>query len=396
MITKRLIEMIYEAASIQRWNDHIRPWTGFTELDKQAHKMFFAYVLAKCENENADMLRLIEGGIFEFFHRSVMTDIKPPVYHRLMEEKGEQIDRWVLEMLREDMEGLGGGFYGRMCEYYSDAGYCEREKRILKAANYLTSDWEFKIIYPLNTQTFGIEQVKQDMIEELAASDTFDGYKYYMGSPYLKEFLSLIGKLRYQQRWAKAVRLPQTFVMGHMLVVAILSYFCTLELEAPCGKRLANNFLCGLFHDLAESLTRDIVSPVKSSVKGLGSIISGIESEQMKRTIYPLLPKAWHEEIRYYTEDEFSSKIIEDGSIKKVTSDLINLRYNADEFSPLDGQVVRGCDHLSAYIEAYMSLSYGVKSEQIVSGYRSIRERYENKVIGGINFGGLFEYFRLT
>ena len=116
----------------------------------------------------------------------------------------------------------------------------------------------------------------------------------------------------------------------------------------------------------------------------------------MKRTIYPLLPKAWHEEIRYYTEDEFSSKIIEDGSIKKVTSDLINLRYNADEFSPLDGQVVRGCDHLSAYIEAYMSLSYGVKSEQIVSGYRSIRERYENKVIGGINFGGLFEYFRLT
>ena len=39
MIKKSLISLMYEAASIQRWNDHIRPWTGFTELDKQAHKM---------------------------------------------------------------------------------------------------------------------------------------------------------------------------------------------------------------------------------------------------------------------------------------------------------------------------------------------------------------------
>ena len=52
MIKKSLISLMYEAASIQRWNDHIRPWTGFTELDKQAHKMFYAYVLAKCEGES--------------------------------------------------------------------------------------------------------------------------------------------------------------------------------------------------------------------------------------------------------------------------------------------------------------------------------------------------------
>ena len=27
MIKKSLISLMYEAASIQRWNDHIRPWT---------------------------------------------------------------------------------------------------------------------------------------------------------------------------------------------------------------------------------------------------------------------------------------------------------------------------------------------------------------------------------
>lgn len=394
MIAKSLIALMYEAASIQRWNDHIRPWTGFTELDKQAHKQFFAYVLAKCEGENVDMQKLVEGGIFEFFHRSILTDIKPPIYHKLAEEKGDQIDKWVLTVLKDDMEHLGGGFYERMCKYYTDKHYAELEKKILYAANYLTSDWEFKVIYPLNKETYGIEQVKEDMVAELASCDNFAGYKYYMGSPYMKRFLSLIGKLRYQQRWAKAVRLPHTFVMGHMLVVAVLSYFCSLELDNPCPSRLINNFYCGLFHDLAESLTRDIVSPVKSSVKGLGSIISDIEAEQMNNTIYPLLPSDWHKKIRYYTEDEFSSKIVEDGKIVKVTSDIINEKYNDDNFDPIDGQIVRGCDHLSACIEAYMSISYGVTSEQIVSGYNNIMETYKNKEIGGINFGELFGYFK--
>ena len=45
-LPRDLIEFIFEAAHIQRWNDHIRP-QGFTELDKQAHKMMIMYVLAR-------------------------------------------------------------------------------------------------------------------------------------------------------------------------------------------------------------------------------------------------------------------------------------------------------------------------------------------------------------
>ena len=78
-----------------------------------------------------------------------------------------------------------------------------------------------------------------------------------------------------------------------------------------------------------------------------------------------------------------------------VTSDIINEKYNDDKFNPIDGQIIRGCDHLSAYIEAYMSLSYGIKSEQITSGYEHLSQRYKNKIIGGIDFGKVFEYFKL-
>lgn len=393
MINKALISLIYEAAAIQRWNDHIRPWTGFTELDKQAHKMFYAYALAKCDGEY-DAVKLLEGGMFEFFHRVIITDIKPPIYHKLVKRKGEQLNRWVLDELKSCLGEVSGGFYERMEKYYTDDMYAAKEKKILRAAHYCATNWEFDVIYPMNTTTFGIEQVRHEMTEGLASCDTFRGFGYFMGSPYLKEFLKLMGKLRYQQRWSKASRMPQTFVMGHMIVVAILSYFCALEVGA-CPKRAANDFFGGLFHDIPEVLTRDIVSPVKASVKGLDDIIKGIEEEQMEEIIFPLLPESWHKEIKYFTNNEFSSKIRYDEDIVIVTSDEINESFNEDKFSPIDGELIRACDHLSAYVEAYLSISFGVRPEQIVSGYEHLSEKYKDKVISGIDFGKMFGYFNV-
>jgi putative hydrolase of HD superfamily len=396
MIKKALITLIYESASIQRWNDHIRPYTGFTELDKQAHKMFYAYVLAKCEGTGVDMQKLIEGGICEFFHRSILTDIKPPIYHKLVKEKGAQIDRWVLDQLDPAMRGIGGGFFERMERYFLDKDYAELEKKILNAAHYYATNWEFNIIYSMNKETFDIETVKEETRKGLKACNTFNGFTRFERDAFLQDFCNLIGKLRYQQRWAKAVRLPHTYVMGHMLVVAILSYFMTLELENPCKKRLINNYFSGLFHDVPEALTRDIVSPIKKSVEGLGDILNEIEQEQMRSIVYPMLPEEWHKEIEYFTTDEFDSKIILDGECKHITSDEINEKYNKDEFNPVDGQIIRGCDHLSAYIEAFMSISYGVRSEQMVGGYNHLHDTYKNKTIGGIDFSIPFGYYDIV
>ena len=41
MISKALMELIFSAASIERWNDHPRT-PQFTELDKQSRKAIIA------------------------------------------------------------------------------------------------------------------------------------------------------------------------------------------------------------------------------------------------------------------------------------------------------------------------------------------------------------------
>lgn len=393
MIRKSLIESIFEAASIERWNDHIRPSRGFTELDKQSHKMICAYVLGKLEPE-LDWLLLIEGGIFEFLHRLVLTDIKPPIFHRLMEEKGRELNQWAIAEIKPNIQSIPGGFAERFERYFMEAGYAAKEKRVLEAAHYLATKWEFDIIYDMCHTYYGIDNTRREIDGKLRTLEGLPCFDAFLRNNNYQGFINLLGELRFQQRWSRSPRIPATSVIGHMLIVAILSYFCACEMGA-CRQRTINDFLGGLFHDVPEVLTRDIVSPVKNSVAGLDELIKNIEQEQMERVLYPLIPDLWQRELDYYTNDEFSDKVILGGKVALTTADEINLRYNQDRFMAVDGRVIRGCDHLAACIETYVSHICGITTHALQDGNRNLCAQYKNTCIGGIDFGCLFDYFRI-
>ncbi len=397
MIRKELLELLFDAASIQRWNDHIRP-DHFSELDKQAHKMIFAYVLGKIEETDrkatVDWNQIIEGGLIEFMHRIVLTDIKPPVFHKLMAEKGDQLNSFVVKKLADVISPLRGCFLEKMERYlFETEPYC-LEKKILKAAHYLATNWEFKIIYRLNIGLYGLEETKADIENQLEEHYDLAGVQKLAMGKKTGNFMDLVGQLRFQQRWAQTPRLPKTSVMGHMLIVAILAYLCSVE-QGACDKRIYNNYFAGLFHDLPEVLTRDIVSPIKRSVEGLEQIIQEIEHRQLEERIFPLLPLSWHGEITYFTENEFQSKIIEEGRVRAVPSEEITDHYNLDHYSPLDGELIKACDQLAAYMETFLSISHGISSNHLAEANRQLYEMYKNKTVAGIDFGQIFSYFKL-
>lgn len=398
MIREGFLRFIYQAASMQRWNDHIRPHKGFTELDKQAHKMFYAYVIGRFEEEtkaNVDWTKLIEGAIFEFFQRILLTDIKPPIFHMLMEKHGTQINALVLEKLdRMGINDIQQGFGERMKRYLFDPDYSLHEKRILKAAHYMATSWEFNIVYRLSADFFGLEDTKKNIEKQLEEHHDIDGVRKLVFNQGATDFLNLVGQLRFQQRWAQTPRVPETSVAGHMLIVALLSYLLTLQTGA-CEKRKYNNFFAGLFHDMPEVLTRDIISPVKNSVDGLSDLIKVIEDSQMEDVLLPLLPKDWRQEIRYFTENEFAGKIVLDGRIHEVSSEKINEYYNEDVFSPVDGRIIEFCDKFAAYMEAYLSINHGINSHNLQDGHKQLYEKFSKTKIAGIDAGMLFDYFKL-
>ena len=178
-----------------------------------------------------------------------------------------------------------------------------------------------------------------------------------------------------------------------MLIVAILSYLFSLAIGAS-PKRLFNNYFTGLFHDLPEVLTRDIISPVKRSIEGLDSLIKAYEKELMEKEVLNLVPEQWHNEMRMFTEDEFSTIVTRDGQTMKTDSETISREFNHDACNPRDGEAVKTIDDLAAYVEAYCSIENGVKSRDLGEARKSIREKYKDKVINGINFGNLFKEFQ--
>ena len=386
MLNPKIVDYIFSSASIQRWNDYPR-MVELVELDKQAHKFIIAYLIAKLE-EDVNFTNLIEVGIFEFLRRVVVTDIRPDVFRKALQKKGDEINGWVLGKLQKSIEDIdSGNFLKKFEDYLNDTSLYKKERLILKAASYLATRWEFGIVYQTSQFLTDIEDVKKEVEEEIEDYYGLIGVRKIALNKKLAKIVDLSGRLRFQKRWAQTPRVPETSVLGHMLTVAIFGYFYSLEINA-CDKRLQNNFFTALFHDLPEALTRDIISPVKYSVDELADIIAEYEVQQIEDKILPFIPDLYKEEFSYILgldnenyKDEFEDKINENGKIQ-VVDDLH--RYNMDKYSPIDGKALKQCDKLSAFIEASLSISHGIKSKELVNGKKQIQSSL--KSVQGIDF----------
>ena len=280
----------------------------------------------------------------------------------------------------------------KMQRYFEEPGYAAMEKKLLRAAHYLATKWEFELIYHFNEGIYGSEDTKALIENELEDHYDLAAVKKLALKGKSSKFIDLVGQLRFQKRWAQSPRVPETSVMGHVLLVAIMGYFCAVKLHA-CDERIVGDFLCGLFHDLPEVLTRDIISPVKRSVPGLDELIKKIEERLVAEKILPLLPYSWHEDILYYTQNEFSNRVRIDGKTEQTTIEEINAKYNEPGYHAIDGAVLKGCDNLAAFVEVWLSQRYGISSPRMEEGERAIRAQYKDKVIGGINFGRVYDEF---
>ncbi|GBD99062.1 5'-nucleotidase [bacterium BMS3Abin07] len=394
MIRKALLLKIFEVANMHRWNDKIRP-VELRELDKQAHKMVIAYFLGKFEEgrEGFDWIRIIEGGIFEFLQRMVLTDLKPQIFYKIKEdgEKYKRLNEWVYGELESVISPLGEGFCNKFRSYFEKSSD-NINRRVLSASHFYATKWEFDIIERANPGGYEIGEIKRNLQSEQEKYYDLRGIQQLALYEKYRNFVDLCGQLRFQIRWSHIHRLPKTSVLGHMLIVAVLSYLFSLEINA-CRRRCINNYFNGLFHDLPEVLTRDIISPVKRSVEGLSELIKDYEREQMEKEIYGLLPEDCHAEMRMFTENEFTSAVTVNGKTVETGSDEISSSYNKDEYNPRDGEIIEAADHLAAFIEAYMAIENGMKARELVDAKNTLYNRYSQKTVAGIKFGEIYADF---
>ncbi len=339
-----MLYYIFDSANMHRWNDHFRT-VDLTELDKQAHKAIIEWVLAKCEESAGtaiDWRKLIEHNLFAFIQRIAITDLKPPVYYKIMKDRKAEVNDYAFNEFRRLVPDMDPGFLQRFREYL-DSENDSKEDDIVRAAHYLATRYEFDLIYDVNRNSYGIEGTKKEIEEQVERFMNIG----LVGMERLRDrndpltlFVNLVGQLRCQQRWARTPREPKTTVLGHCVFVANAVYLNDLD-HGIEGVQIYNDFYSGLFHDLPEVLTKDVITPVKNSSDDLPELIGNIESDMFAEKVQPLIPADWLEELEVMSLRPFE--------------EIEGLRR--------DWASIKACDHLAAWIEAYVSTQYGISSK---------------------------------
>lgn len=397
-IRKGLLQLVFSGSFMKRWNDKMRPME-LVEVDKQAHKMIAAWLLFELnsqgmspEEKSALGEDIVRGGIFDYLYRLVITDIKPPIFYQIKANPAhyEKLTAWVLNELQPRVQPLGKDFWGAMQTHFERQVRRDESlaSRILDAAHLFASRWEFHLIRDLNQWDEEMDEIEENFRQGLEAHLDLAGVRQLLEGPAtrLGKFAFMCGRLRFQKRWSQTPRIPETSVLGHMFIVACLAYFFSIAVGA-CPVRRHNNFYAGLFHDIPELLTRDIISPVKSSVQGIGDLIREYEAREIEHRLFSILDRSVYadlvERLSYFlgieVGSEFEATILQDGAARVVGWEQLQGQYNEDRFCPKDGRMLKICDHLAAFLEAYTALSNGITNAHLQQASWRIRNLYQNQ-----------------
>ena len=399
---KTLALKIFEGFSIQRWNDLVRPFE-LVEMDKAGEKMVIAYILAKYEEHKGKKINwswMIYASLFDLLKKIALCDIKAPVQQMLKKEFPDEymrLNEWVLNQYRQlitddDLFSRFTIYVGQKAGSFSISNDLQHTVHVYQAAHKYSTMRELEMLSPVNEKE-RISDIDFQLKNEIQPYLDLEGLQKFITHQKEFNFLLKIEQLRFQTRWNQTPRVPKTSVLGHCFFVAIMTLLLGRESNPHmCERRIINNFFSALFHDLPESVTRDIISPVKQATDELPNIVKKIEDEIVNKELVPFMESFYVNEILYYTSDEFSDRIISaDGNVEVVSWADLNTKYNFEVYNPVDGKLVRICDHLSALMEADISIKHGTTSVHLESGKEGMLHYYkEGQIISGIDVNSLF------
>lgn len=402
MFNQKFALKLFEGFSIQRWTDLVRPF-DLVEMDKAAEKMVLAYIIGKYEENEGhyvDWIWMIYASLFDLLSKISLCDIKAPVLDMLKREFSQEyfhLNEWVLKTYKPVL--LDNELFSRFTIYTGQKagqiGVPEKSllaSKIFSAANKFATLRELQMLKTVN-EAERLEQINTELQAQIQHYLDLKGMQNLVTHQRSYSLLLKIEQLRFQIRWNQTPRVPKTSVLGHCFFVAILTLLlCRDSGVKMTEKRIINNFFTGLFHDLPEAVTRDIISPVKQATDELPNIVKKIEDEIVRKELLPLMEPFFADELMYFTSNEFANRIINSGGkVEEVTWEDLNSKYNSADFSPVDGRIVRIADHISALMEADISIKHGITSNHLKFGRKNMLENYPvGKIINGIDAGKLF------
>ncbi|MBC8274851.1 MAG: HD domain-containing protein [Chloroflexi bacterium] len=394
MIKKELLLTLFDTTCIQRWNDKLRP-VNLVELDFQAHRLMIAYFLGKWEELEScfSWIDVIDSSIFDLLETAILTDLKWDVKERLNENqtRRSEKDTFVLQELRPMLSAVGNGLLKKFCDYQAGKAMKPLSLSVSRAAKTYARRCEFRLLENANPSGYEIEDIGENLQEDWAGHNDLKGCQQLNNFRKYRHFVDLCGELRFQVRWSHLHLVPRTSVLGHSMFVAVIAYLFSLEVGA-CERQRVNNFFTGLFHDLEETLIRDVRSPLKREIPGLGKTLKEISKEKMEQKVLTLLPPPWVDEFRLFSMEELKDDFATVKGKRKPVAKKVFSIYNMDKYCPRSGSLVNEADKLAAFIEAFQGIANGCGSSELEEAKDSLPKEPRAQT-GQLDIGAIYSEF---
>lgn len=336
------LTMLKETNEVFKRLNILRRWTSFVtedkynELAKQSLNCITAYMLAAYSEKEGITVkweRFPKIALYRAFQKAYVYFDTP---EHIIEEicqigniKKSEFDRATTEIICEKA--------GKQFADFLSEGIGTDEFQIYRAATKIATYVE--LVENSNKMKSDDQRVKvQEIVKSLEEFEEIPGANeiYLNTQGEIFKLLEKLSSLRNRNRWAAQAYSIECSVLGHLFDTAVFAYFMSLE-QNQDEVLAAKMFFMGIFHDVAETWTTDIPSPIKDRIKGFRVATEKYELEVLGKQLYKNVP-------------EFLAQKLQE----VMFEDEANKEYK---------KLLKGADYLSADSECWRQYKAGSRDE---------------------------------
>lgn len=128
-----------------------------------------------------------------------------------------------------------------------------------------------------------------------------------------QKYLLSVRRLVHTKRWNRMKRFYPISVMEHQAMVGFIGYILAmLEKKSGNDYNMEHILKRALFHDIAESITGDVITPTKRIIPEFRPALIEAEQRMLEDRLFPIIPEVARADFRYFLTDETSreSKLV--------------------------------------------------------------------------------------
>ncbi|MCE1188982.1 MAG: HD domain-containing protein [Ignavibacteria bacterium] len=278
-----LLEALATIMSLKRWNlmPQVETWM---ESENIAYYTHIAFAIAKDELNltNSEIEILLTRCLLKSFSKHTLSDVSVSSRNIIRQIDSDLWKHLINETARHSAALFPRLISGTLEKYLTYEGHYEslnsgvslETKDLIEE---LISYCQYKVAMEecsYNMVVFNTPRYKKiyaDLQDEINKINPDYLIRFEKSFNSLKDYFDTIRHLKYLRRWNTINRSIESTVMGHTFVVAVFALlFSHLSREQKAAE-LDNEFiysalLRALFHDVPESLTGDIITPVKEII----------------------------------------------------------------------------------------------------------------------------------